>query len=63
MSVKEIRYGNAIVVIHRPTLTEEEQTRRIAAIKSALRIVGKELNTKGVENEKKKDKKNKSKTA
>lgn len=63
MSVKEIRYGNAIVVIHRPTLTEEEQARRITAIKSALRIVGKEMNTKGVENEKKKDKKNKSKTA
>ena len=43
MSVKEIRYGNTIIKLSRPTLTEEERQRRETNIERVLQIVGKEM--------------------
>jgi hypothetical protein len=40
---KEVQYGNAIIVINRPVLTEAERTHRESNIKTTLRIIGKEM--------------------
>ena len=37
---KEITYGNIILSVNRPILTEEERKRRENNIKTALRIIG-----------------------
>lgn len=45
--VKEIKYGNAILCVYIPDLTEEERKRREANVKTTLRIIGRELVEKG----------------
>lgn len=41
--MKEIQYGNAIIKIHRPVLTEEEQARQERQLEIALQLFGKEM--------------------
>lgn len=48
MSVKEIKHGNVLIRITRPTLTEEERKKRMANIERTLQVVGKEMVQKGV---------------
>lgn len=41
--MKEIFYGNAVIKLHRPTLSETEQSKRERQIKTALQLFGKEM--------------------
>ena len=41
--VREYTYGNAIVVIHRPKLSDKEKEKQEAQILRALQHIGKEM--------------------
>jgi len=41
--VQELRYGNAIICIYRPELTEEERKKRETRLAIALQQFGKEM--------------------
>ena len=47
MSAREIQYGNAIIKIHRPTLTEKERNEQENKLAVALQLFGKEMHKKG----------------
>ena len=45
--IKEVQFGNCIVCVYVPELTEEERKRRENNVKTVLRMIGRELVQKG----------------